>query len=143
VIPEGGILNRLYTILFLTNNILIMKSTRFIVSAIIAITSSVFTFAQTHDHSQMTSVKTENFKVWGNCDMCKARIEKAAKIEGVSKVDWNKDTKILTLAYNPSVVTLDDIQKKIASVGHDTETYKADIKTYNSLPGCCKYERRN
>ncbi|MFA5818076.1 MAG: hypothetical protein WC854_02210 [Bacteroidales bacterium] len=26
--------------------------------------------------------KTESFKVWGNCGMCKNRIEKAAKTEG-------------------------------------------------------------
>jgi len=120
-----------------------MKSIMFIITAIIAVTSSVFTFAQTHDHSQMLSAKTETFKVWGNCDMCKARIEKAAKIDGVSKAEWNKDTKILTFSYNPSVISIDNIQKRIAAVGHDTEKYKADIKAYNSLPGCCKYEREN
>jgi copper chaperone CopZ len=120
-----------------------MKSIKFIITAIIAVTSGVFTYAQSHDHSQMASVKTESVKVWGNCDMCKARIEKAAKIDGVSKADWNKDTKMLTLAYNPTVVTIDDIQKKIAAVGHDTEKYKADNNTYNSLPGCCKYDRSN
>lgn len=33
------------------------------------------------------------------------------------------------------------IHEKIASVGHDTEKVKATDKAYNSLPGCCKYER--
>jgi mercuric ion binding protein len=73
--------------------------------------------------------------------MCKVRIEKAAKIEGVSKVEWDKETKMLTLVYNPSNVKSDDIQKKIASVGHDTEKFKSNDKTYNSLPACCRYDR--
>ena len=97
-------------------------------------------FSQTtHDHSQMASVKTESIKVWGNCDICKARIEKAAKIEGVSKAEWNNDTKLLMVVFNPVTVTSDTIQKSIAAVGHDTEKYRADDKVYNNLPGCCKY----
>jgi mercuric ion binding protein len=57
----------------------------------------------------------------------------------VSKAEWNQNTKLLTLVYNPKIVTNDAVQKKIASVGHDTEKYRADDKAYNSLPGCCKY----
>lgn len=120
-----------------------MKSIKFVVTAIIAVLSSAFTFAQMHDHSQMTSAKTENFKVWGNCDMCKARIEKAAKIEGVNKAEWNKDSKVLTLVYNPSMIKTDDILSKVAAVGHDTERIKATEEAYNRLPGCCKYERES
>ena len=30
--------------------------------------------------------KTETFKVWGKCDMCKTRIEKTVKAEGVTIV---------------------------------------------------------
>ena len=121
-----------------------MKTLRFVISFIIALAINITIFAQTHDHSQMkmSSSKTETFKVWGNCDMCKARIEKAAKIEGVSKADWNQETKMLTLIYNPSKVKSDDIQKKIAAVGHDTEKFKADDKTYDALDACCHYERK-
>lgn len=119
-----------------------MKTIKFVVTAMIAVISGVFTYAQSHDHSQMATAKTESIKVLGNCEMCKSRIEKAAKIEGVNKADWNQETKILTLAYNPAVTTGDSIQKKIAAVGHDTEKFKADDKVYNQLPGCCKYERK-
>ena len=119
-----------------------MKSIRFIVIAIMAVISCVFTFAQTHDHSQMTSTKTESIKVLGNCDMCKARIEKAAKIPGVSRAEWNIDTKVLTLVYDSSTVKVDDVQKGIAAVGHDTEKYRAEDKVYNNLPSCCHYERK-
>ena len=71
--------------------------------------------------------------------MCKATIEKAAKIEGMTIVDWNLKTKQLTMVYNPAKLKTDDIQKKIAAVGYDTPKFKASTKAYASLPGCCKY----
>jgi periplasmic mercuric ion binding protein len=121
-----------------------MRTLKIFIIALFMVGTGVIAFAQTHDHTNMNmaSTKTETIKVWGNCDMCKARIEKAAKIEGVSKVDWNKETKVLTLVYDPSKVKSDDVQKKIAAVGHDTEKFKADDKTYNALDGCCQYDRK-
>jgi periplasmic mercuric ion binding protein len=121
-----------------------MKTVKFIISVAMAMVLGINTFAQTQDHTKMSmsSNKTETIKVWGNCDMCKARIEKAAKVTGVSKAEWNKETKVLTLVYDPSKVKSDDIQKKIADVGHDTEKFKADDKAYNALDDCCQYERK-
>lgn len=119
-----------------------MKTLKFIIGAVLAVVMGVSSFAQMHDHSKMTASKTEFIKIWGNCSTCKSRIEKAAKIEGVSKAEWNKDTKVLTLVYDPALVKSDDVQKKIAAVGHDTEKYKTDDKVYNSLPSCCQYERK-
>jgi len=115
-----------------------MKSIKFIATAILAVTASVFTFAQT---SQNSSSKTEAIKVSGKCEMCKSKIEKAAKIDGVSKAEWNMDSKVLTLAYNPSKVTSDAVQKSIAAVGYDTEKFKATDAAYKSLPSCCQYDR--
>lgn len=116
-----------------------MKTIKYIFVAIIALTVSATSSAQTTNHSAMSAPKTETFKVSGNCESCKARIEKAAKVEGVTKADWNQKTKILTLVYNPSKVRSIDIQKKIADVGHDTPKFRAEAKTYNALPSCCKY----
>lgn len=106
-----------------------------------AVILSTGLLAQTQDHSKMEAGKTESIKVGGACDMCKARIEKAAKIEGVTKAEWNKETKILALTYNPSAVSSDEVQKKIAAAGHDTERFRADDKVYDKLPACCHYER--
>jgi copper chaperone CopZ len=116
-----------------------MKTIKFIVATVLAVVLSISSFARMNEHSKTDATKTKTIKVSGNCGMCKARIEKAAKIDGVSKADWNKETKILTLVYDPSKVKSDDVQKKIASVGHDTEKFKADDKAYNALPGCCQY----
>jgi mercuric ion binding protein len=86
--------------------------------------------------------KTETFKVWGNCGMCKKTIEKAAKTDGVEKAEWNRETKIFTLVYNPAVISNEKVQKAIAAVGYDTEKFTGDDKAYEKLPGCCHYERK-
>ena len=86
--------------------------------------------------------KSEKFKVAGNCGTCEKRIEKAALgVKGVSKADWNKDTKEMLVDFDASKTSLDKVEAAIAKVGHDTPLYKADAKTYESLPGCCKYDR--
>ena len=86
--------------------------------------------------------KVETVKVYGACGMCKTRIEKAAKSQdGVSKAKWNQKKKELTVTYDPDVTTLEDVEKKVAGVGHDTENVRAEDKVYNNLHGCCKYDR--
>ena len=132
-----------------------MKTVKIIIVAVLAMVLGSNSFAQMTDHSKMnmsntksdskmdmTSTKTETIKVWGNCDLCKARIEKAAKVNGVSKASWDTKTKMLSLVYDPSKTNSDDIQKKIAAVGHDTEKYKADDKAYAKLDACCQYDRK-
>ena len=123
-----------------------MKTLKLFLIAILVLIVSATTSAQMTDHSKMkmsktetSATKTESIKVSGNCETCKARIEKAAKVDGVSKADWSTKTKVLTLTYDPSKVKTDDIQKKLAAVGHDTQKYKATAAAYNALPGCCKY----
>ncbi len=110
-----------------------MKTLKYFLAAVIAVTFSVNSFAAS---------KTEKIKVSGNCESCKVRIEKAAKIDGVAKAEWDSKTKNLTLVYDDSKVKSDDIQKAIATVGHDTPKFKADSKAYNALPGCCKYKTK-
>jgi len=87
--------------------------------------------------------KTESFKVYGNCENCKKRIEKAANsVDGVSKASWDDNTKLALVTYDPAKTTVQKVQVAIAKVGHDTETEKAPDKAYNKLPECCKYERK-
>lgn len=85
--------------------------------------------------------KTETIKVAGNCGMCEERIEKAAGIDGVESASWDAKTRLLALNFDPSKTNADAVAKKVAAVGHDAGKYKADEKVYNSLPGCCKYDR--
>ncbi len=86
--------------------------------------------------------KSATVKVWGNCGMCKARIEKALKVEGVNKADWNTETKMLAVTYDNEQISLDKIQQTVANSGHDTEKFTAPDSIYAKLPGCCRYDRK-
>lgn len=82
---------------------------------------------------------TVTFKVSGLCEMCKERIEKAAQGKGVIAADWDVESKILTLQYDPSSTNPEKVQQRIADVGHDTELKKAKDYVYKELPECCWY----
>lgn len=87
--------------------------------------------------------KTEKIEVKGNCGMCEKRIEKAAlSLDGVSKADWNKETKKIEVTFDDTKTSLDKVEIAIAKVGHDTPHHKAKAKVYDELPGCCHYERK-
>jgi copper chaperone CopZ len=129
-----------------------MKTVKIIIVAVLAIALSSNYYAQMVDHSKMdmsktktdakmdmTATKTETLKVSGNCDLCKARIEKAAKLDGVSKAEWDAKSKILSVTYDPAKTNIDQVSRKVAAAGHDNEKVKADEKAYSALPGCCKY----
>lgn len=93
--------------------------------------------AENHDHS-----KSENeFFVKGNCESCKARIEKAARSAGAKSAEWNAEKQTVILNFDPSTTSADKILKKIADVGHDNEKYKTSDDIYKKLPGCCLYDR--
>lgn len=82
------------------------------------------------------------FGVRGVCDMCKKRIETAAKsVNGVLSAQWDKDKQMIHLQYDPSKTSVDAISLAIAKVGHDTDTHKADQAAYDRLPACCKYRK--
>ena len=78
--------------------------------------------------------------VQGLCGMCKTRIEKTAQgVPGVTRAEWQMDTKVLTLQFDSTKTSMEFISEQLAKVGHDTDRNRADDKVYNSLPSCCKY----
>jgi copper chaperone CopZ len=117
-----------------------MKSIKLIITVVLLMTISATAFSQT-SAQKSGSPKTETFKVWGKCDMCKDRIEKTSKAEGATSAAWDTKTSMLTVSFDPAKTNKDALSKKLASVGHDTEKYKADDKVYNALPACCHYDR--
>lgn len=88
------------------------------------------------------SFKEETFKVYGNCSMCKTKIEKAALgTKGVMQARWNSDNELLTITYKPKKVALDNVKKNIAAIGYDTDEFRAPDEVYENLHWCCQYER--
>ena len=92
-------------------------------------------------NAQIKNAKTEKVKIYGNCGMCETTIEKAGNLKKVAQVDWDKDTKIATLTYDSTKTSQDEILKRIALAGYDSEKFLAPDAAYESLAGCCKYER--
>lgn len=104
---------------------------------------ALFLLGTTAFVAQDTKYSTESFEVKGNCGMCKERIEAAVDIVGVKRAFWDEKTSQLTITFNASKVTLDEIHRLIAKIGHTTSLYKADPKAYENLHHCCKYVEHN
>ena len=99
--------------------------------------------AQSDKYQRNIGVRSESIKVYGECDMDKRRIENAAlSIDGVKSATWNANTQTLIVTYSIfNKEAADNVQKKIAFVGNDTQKYRADDAVYNALPDCCHYQR--
>lgn len=89
------------------------------------------------------SVVETQVQVYGACDIAKKKIDSAARLEGVIKADWNKESKLLTIKYDSTKVSIDAILKNVAMAGFDNERYFADDYAYEELPDSCKYERKS
>ena len=98
-----------------------------------------FLFLNVSAQKKQGEIKTSSFKVAGNCEQCKNRIENAADIKGVKLAVWDVKTQILKVTYRTDKVTEAEIKKVILNSGHDADTDKASDATYNKLPDCCKY----
>lgn len=93
--------------------------------------------------SKKAEIKTETFKVYGACGMCKKRIEAAARGKGVSQVNWDQQSLMFTVTFDAAKTNLEQIEERIVKAGHDTDTRITDQKTYDNLHHCCKYERNS
>jgi hypothetical protein len=93
--------------------------------------------------AQVKNAKTETVKIFGNCGMCETHIETAGNIKKIAKVDWNKGTKMATLIYDSTKTNQNEILKRIALAGYDSDEFLAPADAYNKLDGCCQYERIN
>lgn len=86
--------------------------------------------------------KQVEFKVNGNCEMCKKRIEKAAfSVKGVKSAQWHVDHHDIHLIIDENKCSVEEVQQAIAKAGHDTENFKASNEDYERLHSCCQYER--
>ncbi len=92
-------------------------------------------------NAQIKNAKTESIKIYGNCGMCKSTIEKAGSLKNIANVDWNADTKMATLTYDPKITNQDEILKRVALAGYDNDKFLAPDAVYSKLAGCCQYNR--
>ena len=88
----------------------------------------------------ISQTKSEVIFVDGVCGMCEKRIESSClATKGIKLADWNKENRMLKVIFNEKKISLEQIHKKIASIGHDTKLETAPDEAYNNLYMCCKY----
>ena len=92
-------------------------------------------------HAKINNQTTESVKIYGNCGMCQKTIEKAGSLKNVANVNWNIDTKTATIIYDAKKTNLDEILKRIALSGYDSDKFLAPDSAYKNLPSCCQYDR--
>ena len=85
--------------------------------------------------------KTQSLKVSGNCGMCKKTIETAANRKGSVNAAWDENKHLLTLTYDSTKTTPEEVLKRVAYAGYDNEKFLAPDEVYSMLHGCCQYER--
>ena len=112
-----------------------MKSLKKTMMAILLLLSVVVS------NAQIKNAKTESVKIYGNCAMCKTTIEKAGSLKNIANVDWNADTKMAVLVYDSKITNQDEILKRIALAGYDSDKFLAPDAVYSKLAGCCQYNR--
>ena len=117
-----------------------MKTHKLVFSVLFTM-ASVFTLHAQKDSSALP--KKETIAVWGECGMCKNKIEKAATTAGATTASWDEDSKQLAVTYYAGKTNSLKIQQGIAAAGYDTKDVNATKAAYEKLPGCCHYERRS
>ena len=70
---------------------------------------------------------------------CKERIEEEMQFtSGVTAVNLDIKTQILTVTFKKKKMSADKIRVNISKLGYDADDVKADNKAHNKLPSCCQ-----
>ena len=73
------------------------------------------------------------------CEMCKTTIEDALhNVEGVKSAYLDLNTKAVTVKYDGTELTPENIKAAIIMAGYDANELPADETAYENLHGCCK-----
>ena len=81
-----------------------MKTINMYAVLLFSIISIPYSFAQNNR-------KQETIKIFGNCGMCKAKIEKAANQKNISQVEWNEETGLAVIKFDATKTSKEDISE--------------------------------
>ena len=71
---------------------------------------------------------------------CKDRIEEEMQFtRGVTAVDLEIETSILTVTFKTKKTDLDKLRQVISSIGYNADNVKANKKAHDKLPSCCQH----
>lgn len=111
-----------------------MKSTLFICFAFIAMSFSTLNAQEKQPKTMEVTMQTS-----AQCGDCKERIEdNLNNTKGIIYSSLDMRTKILTVKYKTSKITLDEIKTVVANTGYTVDDVKANPEALNELPTCCQ-----
>ena len=71
---------------------------------------------------------------------CKDRIEQEMQFtRGVTAVDLDIDSKVLTVTFKTKKTDTDKLRKAISLIGYNADDVKASKKAHDNLPSCCQH----
>ncbi len=94
-------------------------------------------------NAKINNASIVSVKIYGNCEICEKTIETAGNVKNIAMVDWNKDSKMAMITYDNTKTNQNEILKRIALAGYDSDKFLAPDDVYNKLADCCHYERVN
>jgi len=109
----------------------------------ISLSLLLFLSLGTKIQAQDKKVVSDTLSVMGVCGMCKERIENAALIKGVKKVEWSSESETLVVLYRPDKVSIEEIAWEVAEAGHDNQYYICTDEQYEKVHSCCQYRDQN
>ncbi len=75
------------------------------------------------------------------CGSCVKTIQKAlTQVKGVKEVTGDPKAKTISVKYESSAVTLDQLENTITRAGYDANGKKRDQSAYDKLDACCKID---
>lgn len=85
------------------------------------------------------NVKEVVIKTSAECGMCKERIEeKLNYTKGVTYVELDVSSKLLTVKYKEEKISLEKIREILSDLGYDADDVKANPESQKKLPACCQ-----
>lgn len=92
------------------------------------------TFAQKEPKFETVKILTTS-----QCADCEERIEGGLNyLKGVKYAELDLDTKIVEVKFKKSLLTIEDIKKKLNTIGYSADDMQATPEQVAQLPACCQ-----
>ena len=105
----------------------------------LSIMLSLMQFSNASKKSETVIIKTSIYcDHCKECDSCGGKIEKDLGFnKGIKLVKLDEKAMTITVTYNPSKTSPEEIRKAISDYGYDADDVKADPIAYSKLDECC------
>ena len=84
-------------------------------------------------------IEAITFTAKGCCPACETSILESLQIDAVKSAQWNQQLEKISVRYYSNEISEDQMQRKVAMAGYDTDLFVAPDSVYLALPKCCHY----